>query len=136
MFLFPVILMFFIISFTDDFFFFFKSIFDFLLLLIVDLCHTFSRLFMSIVQGVCDHVIASLDNHSKCLSCSSYSRLSACLICNNWTDNTWDLAEKRRLYSARRSTMKRKLAKKKKKLCSQIFMTITLFVMGSLHRKA
>ena len=99
---------------TTLFFFFksfFKSIFNFLLLLIVDLCHTFSRPFMSIVRGVCGHIKASWDNHSKCLSFSSYSRLSTCWICNNWTENTWDLAE---LYSARISTMKRKLAKKKK----------------------
>ena len=45
MFLFPVFFCSFIIPFTEDSVFFLKSIFNFLLLLIVDLCHMFSGLF-------------------------------------------------------------------------------------------
>ena len=54
-FLFPVFLYSFIVPFTDYSVFFVKSIFDFLLSLIVDIRPTFSRLFLSIVLGVRDH---------------------------------------------------------------------------------
>ena len=64
-------------------------------------------------RGLCGHIKAWWDNHPKCLFCSSCSRLSSCSICNLWSQKIWDLADKRRLYSARRPTMK-KLAKKKK----------------------
>ena len=61
MFLFPVFLHIcsFIVPFMDDYIFFVKSIFDFLLLLIIDLCHVFSQLFLSIVRDVCEHFKAS-----------------------------------------------------------------------------
>ena len=119
----------FIIPFTDDSFSFFKSIFDFLLFFIVELCHIFPRLLMSSVRGVCGHIKASWDNHSNCLSCFSRFSLSICSVCKYWTENTWDLANRQRLYCSRRSTMtKRRLAKKK---CSQIYLTTTLLKMGS-----
>ena len=75
----------FIIPFTDDSFSFQKSFFDFLLLLIVDPCHTFSRLLMTTIRGVCGHIKASWDNHSNCLSCSSCSMLSTCSVCKTRT---------------------------------------------------
>ena len=109
-FLFPVFLCSFIIPFMEDSVIFIKLMFSFLLFLIVYLCRVFGT-FLLIVMTV----MISLEvvhNHSKYLFCSSCSRLSAGLICNNWT-RTWDLADKQRLYSARRSTMKKKLAKKK-----------------------
>ena len=47
-----------------------KSIFDFLLLLIVFLIY-FSRLLMPIDRCVCGYIQVWWDNHPKCLSCSS-----------------------------------------------------------------
>ena len=106
-----------------------------MLLLIIDLCHTFSWLLMLTVHGICGHIKASWDNHSNCLSCSSCSRLSTCSVCKNWTENTWDLADRRRLYCSRRSTMTKKSLAKKRKLCSQIYLMTTLLKMGSPPRK-
>ena len=55
MFLFPVFLCFSIIPFMGDSAFFIKSIFDFLLLLIIVLCHLFLQLFLSIIRGLRNH---------------------------------------------------------------------------------
>ena len=55
------------IPFTDDSISFQKLLFDFLLLLIINLCHTFSRLLMTAVWGVCGHIKASWDNLTVCL---------------------------------------------------------------------
>ena len=90
-------------------------LYDFLLLLIVYPCHTFSQLLMTIIRGICGHIKASWDNHSNCLSYSSCSRLSMCSVCETWTADVWDLADRHRLYSSRRSTVTwKRLAKKKK----------------------
>ena len=67
------------------------------------------------VRGVCGHIKVSWDNHSNCLSCSSFSRYLMCLICETWSATIWDLADKSRLYCSRRSTMTKKRYAKKKK---------------------
>ena len=111
----------FIIPFTDDSISFLKSIFNFLLLLIIDLCHTFSQLLMLTACGIWGHIKVSWDNHFNCLSCSSCSRLFTCLVCKTWTDDTWDLADRQRRFCSRRSTMtKKRLAKKKKVVQSDL----------------
>ena len=81
----------FIIPFTNDSISFQILLFYFLLLFIIDPYHTFWWLLMMTIQGVCGHIKASWDNHSNCLSCSSCSRLSTCLVCNTWTSAVWDL---------------------------------------------
>ena len=91
-----------------------KSFLDFLLLLIAFPCHTFLWLSMPIVCGICGHIKAWWDNHPNCLSCSSCSRLSTCSTCNLWSEKIWDLADKKRLYSARKSTMRKKKQTKKR----------------------
>ena len=80
----------------------------------------FSRFFMLIDCGICGHIKAWWDNHPKCLFCSSCFRLSTCSICNLWSKKIWDLADKRRLYSLGKSTMKKKLAKKTKVVHSDV----------------
>ena len=48
-------------------------------------------------------------------------RISTCSVCKNWTENTWDLSNRRRLYCSRRYTMtKRRLVKKKKVVQSDL----------------
>ena len=85
---------------------------------------------MPIDRSVCGHIKAWWDNHPKCLSCSSCSRLSSYSICNLWSKKIWNLADKTRLYSARRSTMKKKLTKKKKVVHSDVADDNT-FLYGS-----
>ena len=126
-FLFPFFLCSFIIPFTEDSVILIKSIFSFLLFLFVDLRHMFSRLLSIITKVVFS--LKVVDNHSKYLFCYFCSRLSTDLICNNWT-RTWDLADKRRHYCVRRSTVEKKLTKKRK-LSTLLGLTTTLFLHGS-----
>ena len=69
---------------------------------------------MKIIHGNCGHKVR-WDNHLNCFSCSSCSRLSTCSTCSNWSENTWILADKRRIYSSRKSVMTKKRHNKQKK---------------------
>ena len=62
-FLVPVFLCSFLIPFTEDLFIFFKSIFNFLLFLIIDLRHMFSRLTYLSAQRLCS-VLEVVHNNS------------------------------------------------------------------------
>ena len=85
-------------------------------LLILRRCHTFSQPLMPTIRGDCGHLKASWDNHTNCLSCSSCSRYSTFLVCKNWSGSIWELADKRKLYCFRCSTMtKTKTSSKKNK---------------------
>ena len=70
---------------------------------------------MKIIHGNCRHIKVRWDNHLNCFSCSSCSRLSTCSTCSNWSENTWILADKRRIYSSRKSVMTKKRHNKQKK---------------------
>ena len=91
------------------------SFFDLVILLICRRCRTFSRLLMPTIGGDGRYLKASCDNHTYFLSCFSYSRYSTCLVCKPWPGSTWELADKRRLYCTRRTTMTKTISSSKKK---------------------
>ena len=66
---------------------------------------------MTIVRGECGHIKSWLDNHDRCISCSSCCRESTFSTCISWTNKIWKLAEKRRIYSSRKWVMARKMNK-------------------------
>ena len=72
---------------------------------------------MKIVQGNCGHIKVQWDNHHNCLKCSSCSRLSTCSMCSTWSEETWILTNKRRMYATRKSLMTRKREQEEKTGC-------------------
>ena len=66
-----------------------------------------------ILHGECGHIKSRLDNHDKCIKCSSCFRESTCSTCSSWTDKIWKLAEKRRTYASRKWVMAKMKTKKK-----------------------
>ena len=85
----------------------------------LDACDNFSFPFvvvylsMSQIRGSCGHLKGKYDNHFSCLNCSGCSRLNFCAVCHCWSDSTWALVRKHRLFRARQMG-KRKEAKVKK----------------------
>ena len=73
---------------------------------------------MHFARGSCGHLKAKWNNHSACMSCTSCLRSSQCSFCSVRSDKVWNLAEKRRLYSTRRSVMmqRRKWKKNMKRI--------------------
>ena len=57
---------------------------------------------MPTVRGDCGYLKALWDSLS---SCSTYFRFAACTACRKWSGTTWDLTDKRGLYSTKRTTM-------------------------------
>ena len=70
---------------------------------------------MHFARGNWGHLKAKWDNHPSCIPCSLRSRSSPCFICNQWTDDIWKRAKKRRLHSKRRSVMTQRRKQKKAK---------------------
>ena len=114
-----------------------KSFFNFLLLLIACPCHTFSRLFMKIVHGVCGHIKARWDNHQSCLSCPSCCRLSTCSSCSHWSESVWVLSDKK-IHATRKSVMTKKRHNKKKQIAETKYQMHlrTILLMGALPHRA
>ena len=76
---------------------------------------------MHFARGNCGHLKAKWDNHPSSLSYTACTRISPSSICSSWTDEVWNLAEKRRLYATRKyfMTQRRKQKKSKKTKKSQ-----------------
>ena len=83
----------------------------------LDACDNFSfpfvvSLSMPQIRGSCGHLKGDYDNHSSCINCCGCYRFHGCSVCNFWSDVTWVLISKRRLYGNR--PMGKKEAKEKK----------------------
>ena len=80
-----------------------------------DTCDNFSHFeasfFMPQTRGSCGHIKGTYDNHLSCINCCGCCRFHGS-VCNAWSDATWDLVHRRRLYSDR--SMGKKEAKEKK----------------------
>ena len=81
-----------------------------------DTCDNFSHFeasfFMPQTRGSCGYIKGTYDNHLSCINCCGCCRFHGCSVCNAWSDATWDLVHRRRLYSDR--SMGKKEAKEKK----------------------
>ena len=81
-----------------------------------DACDNFSfvvvTFFMPQTRGLCGHIKGTYDNYPSCINCCGCCRFHGCSVCNAWSDATWDLITRRRLYSDR--PMGKKEAKEKK----------------------
>ena len=64
------------------------------------------------IRGSCGHLKGVYDNHSSCINCCGCYRFHGCSVCNFWSDATWALISRRRLYSNR--PMGKKEAQEKK----------------------
>ena len=68
--------------------------------------------FMPQTGGSCGHIKGTYDNRPSCINCCGCCRFHGYSVCNAWSDATWDLVSRRRLYSDR--PMGKKEAKEKK----------------------
>ena len=64
------------------------------------------------IRGSCGQLKGDYDNHSSCINCCGCYKFHSCSVCNFWSDATWALISKRRLYGNR--PMGKKEAKEKK----------------------
>ena len=62
--------------------------------LVVSLC-------MAQIRGSCGHLKGNYDSHLSCLNCSGCSRSNCCAVCHCWSDSTWALVGRRRLFRDR-----------------------------------
>ena len=69
------------------------------------------------IRGSCGHLKGNYDSHLSCLNCSGCSRFNCCAVCHCWSDSTWALVGRRRLFRDR-SMGKTKEAKVKKQRSS------------------
>ena len=89
----------------------------------LDACDNFSFLFVVVslsmpqIRGSCGHLKGNYDNHFSCLNCSGCSRFNGCAVCHCWSDSTWALVRRRRLFRDRQMG-KTKEAKVKKQRSS------------------
>ena len=96
---------------------------EFLFLALLDAKNNFSipvlvvSLCMPQIQGSCGHLKGNYDSHLSCLNCSGCSRLNCCSVCHCWSDSTWSLVGRRRLFRDRQMG-KTKEAKVKKQRSS------------------
>ena len=73
----------------------------------LDACDNFSLPFvvaslsMPQIRGSYGHLKGDYDNHSSCLNCSGCYRFHCCALCHCWSDATWDLVSRRRLFHDR-----------------------------------
>ena len=92
---------------------------EFLLSASLDTCDNVSFLFLVVslsmpqIRGSCGHLKGNYDTHFSCLNCSGCSRFNCCAVCHCWSDSTWALVGKRRMFSNRQMG-KTKEAKVKK----------------------
>ena len=84
----------------------------------LDACDNFSFPFVVVsfsmpqIRGSCGHLKGGYDNHPSCINCCGCYRFHGCSVCNFWSEATWALVSRRRLYSDR--PMGRKETKEKK----------------------
>ena len=96
---------------------------EFLFLALLDAENNFSvpvlvvSLCMPQIRGSCGHLKGNYDSHLSCLNCSNCSRFNCCAVCHCWSDSTWALVGRRRLF-CNRSMGKTKEAKVKKQRSS------------------
>ena len=104
-------------------FFVFRYLRNFCFLALLDAKNNFSipvlvfSLCIPQIRGSCGHLKGNYDSHLSCLNCSGCSRSNCCAVCHCWSDSTWALVGRRRLFRDR-SMGKRKEAKVKKKRSS------------------
>ena len=73
----------------------------------LDACDNFSFPFVVVslsmpqIRGVCGYLKGNYDNHFSCLNCSGCSRFNCCAVCHCWSDSTWALVGRRRLFRDR-----------------------------------
>ena len=73
----------------------------------LDACDNFSfplvvvSFSMPQIRGSCGHLKGDYNNHSVCINCCRCYRFHGCCVCNFWSDLTWALVSRRRLYSDR-----------------------------------
>ena len=73
----------------------------------LDACDNFSLPFVVVslsmpqIRGSCGHLKGDYDNHSSCLNCSGCYRFHCCAVCHCWSDATWALVSRRRLFRDR-----------------------------------
>ena len=74
----------------------------------LDACDNFSfpfavvSLSMPQIRGSCGHLKGNYDNHYSCHNCSGCSRSNCCAVCHCWSDTTWALVGRRRLFRDRK----------------------------------
>ena len=84
----------------------------------LDACDNFSFPFVVVslsmpqIRGSCGHLKGDYYNHSSCINCCGCYRFHGCSVCNFWSDATWTLISRRRLYGNR--PMGKKEVKEKK----------------------
>ena len=96
---------------------------EFLFLALLDAENNFSvpvlvvSLCMPQIRGSCGHLKGDYDSHLSCLNCSGCSRFNCCAVCHCWSDFTWALVGRHRLFRDRQMG-KTKEAKVKKQRSS------------------
>ena len=53
------------------------------------------------IRGSCEHLKGNYDSHLSCLNCSGCSRFNCCAVCHCWSDSSWALVGRRRLFCDR-----------------------------------
>ena len=87
----------------------------------LDICDNFSfpfavvSLSMPQIRGSCGHLKGNYDNHCSCLNCSGCSRSNCCAVCHLWSDATWALVSRRRLFRDKRMGKTKEAKVKKQK---------------------
>ena len=91
------------------------------ILLSLDACDNFSFPFVVVslsmpqIRGSCGHLKGNYNNHFSCLNCSGCSRFNCWAVCHCWSDSTWALVGRHRLFRDRQMG-KTKEAKVKKQM--------------------
>ena len=90
----------------------------------LDACDNFSFVVVSFsmpqIRGSCGHIKGTYDNHPSCINCCGCYRFHGCSVSNFWSDATWALVSRRRLYSDRPMGKKEVKEKKPRKSASRI----------------
>ena len=95
---------------------------EFLFLASLDVKNNFSvpvlvvSLCMPQIRGSCGHLKGDYDSHPSCINCSGCFRSNCCAVCHGWSESTWALVERCRLFRDR--SMGKKETKEKKKRSS------------------
>ena len=97
---------------------------EFLFLALLDAKNNFSvpalvvSLCMPQIRGSCWHLKGNYDNHFSCLNCSGCFRFNCCAVCHCWSDSTWALVGRRRLFRDRQmGKTKEAKVKKQRSFC-------------------
>ena len=105
---------------------------------LLDPCDNFSFVGVSFsmtqIRGSCGHIKGTYDNHPSCINCCGCYRFHRCSVSNFWSDATWALVSKRRLYSDRPMGKKEAKEKKPRKSASRISSS-SRRVLNGLNRQ-